>query len=281
MKAGISTHIFALHQLHGAMLEDIAASGFRFMELWCSREHLGYHKPDRVKEIFRNISDNGLELVALHAPFYLSIAEVRAGRFMTLSSPEPSVRETARSEIEMLIENLPVEGPLPMVLHTGLTVSDNDPRREEDFLEGLEKLLPVFRRAGLLVALENGPSHHSSCGKIMELAERTGSADVGICLDTGHSNITGSPCDDISLCAPRLLDIHVHDNDGAKDQHRPPFGGNIPWEEFMAALKETGYDGSIMLETRGGEDLDTSLRESVRSAEKLGFFKDPDKGRKV
>jgi sugar phosphate isomerase/epimerase len=271
MRVGISTHIFAWHELSETMLEDIAAAGFKSIELWCSRQHLGYHRPGRVKKVLERISDNGLELASVHAPFYYSVEEARAGRFLTLSSPEPQVRETAFNEIEMVIGDLSIEDPIPMVLHTGLTYSDGNPAIEENFLDGLEKLLPLCRKAGLKVALENGSKPGAGCAKMMELVRRSGSLDVGVCLDTGHGNILSSPLQELSICATRLMNMHVHDNDGAGDRHRPPFGGNIPWEQFMAALKDTGYGGPFILETAGNSDPHLCLQETARAMEKLGF----------
>lgn len=271
MKVGISTHIFALRELNRPLLKDIADAGFKFVELWCSREHLGYHKPGRVKEVLGSLRDNGLELSSLHAPFYFSVQEARARRFLTLSSPDPSVREAALQEIQLLIDGLQAVGSVPMVLHTGLTASEDDPRLEETLLEGVSKLLPLCRRAGLLIALENGPGPKAGCAKIMELARAFDEKDVGICLDTGHSNIVGSLLNDLSLSAPRLLSIHVHDNDGREDQHRPPFSGSIPWGEFMSTLRKMEYRGPFIMETAGDLQPHLSLQETVRSMAKLGF----------
>lgn len=271
MKVAISTHIFALRELSGPLIKDIAGAGFKFVELWCSREHLGYHKPGRVKGVLGSLKDNGLELTSLHAPFYFSVQEARARRFLTLSSPDPSVREAALQEIQLLMDCLQVIGSIPMVLHTGLTASEDDPRLEEALLKGLSRLLPLCRSAGLLIALENGPGPKAGCAKIMELAQTFGKEDVGVCLDTGHSNIAGSLLSDLSLSAPRLLSIHVHDNDGREDQHRPPFSGSIPWGEFMSALRKMEYGGPFIMETAGDLQPHLSLQETVRSMAKLGF----------
>jgi sugar phosphate isomerase/epimerase len=271
MKVVLSTHIFALRELNGKLLNDIAVAGFRAVELWCSRQHLGYHRPERIKEVLRGLRDNGLEIASLHAPFYRSVEEARAGRFITLSSPELRVREAARAEIEMLLENLPVDGFIPLVLHTGLTASGEDPRLEEYFLTGLEELLPSFSRAGLRVALENGPGRSSGCAKILDLVKRCSNKEVGICLDTGHSNITGSLLEDLALCGDRLLSLHVHDNDGTGDQHSTPYRGNIPWDQFMAALRGMGYGGPFTMETAGDLQPHRFLVETARSMEKLGF----------
>jgi len=71
---------------------------------------------------------------------------------------------------------------------------------------------------------------------------------VGFHLDIGHFNLHGrDPAWFARRFKDRLAHIHLHDNDGTKDQHLPPGTGKIDWEPFISDLK-TYYDGTITLE---------------------------------
>ena len=42
--------------------------------------------------------------------------------------------------------------------------------------------------------------------------------------------------------------LHVHSNDGRDDLHTLPFLHPMDWPDFMSALREIGYDGTLSLE---------------------------------
>jgi sugar phosphate isomerase/epimerase len=48
-----------------------------------------------------------------------------------------------------------------------------------------------------------------------------------------------------------VICTHLHDNDGKKDQHLPPFQGIIAWEKFLHGLLEAGYKGTYTFECGG------------------------------
>ena len=50
------------------------------------------------------------------------------------------------------------------------------------------------------------------------------------------------------LYGEKLIHIHVHDNDGKKDQHLPPFSGGIDWQLFVSVLRRIGYSGIFQME---------------------------------
>ena len=54
--------------------------------------------------------------------------------------------------------------------------------------------------------------------------------------------------------------LHVHDNFG-KDQHIPPFCGNINWNAVMQALANVGYDGDLNFEVNATNVPEASRKE--------------------
>jgi len=42
--------------------------------------------------------------------------------------------------------------------------------------------------------------------------------------------------------------LHLHDNCGSKDEHLPPFWGNIEWRRVMSILEAAEYRKPLCLE---------------------------------
>ena len=80
---------------------------------------------------------------------------------------------------------------------------------------------------------------------------------LGICFDTGHSNLYTSVGDELPLCGDRLLGLHIHDNLQQKDNHFAPFRGKIDWSEFAQALVQTGYQGPLLIEAFEREESES------------------------
>ena len=59
-----------------------------------------------------------------------------------------------------------------------------------------------------------------------------------------------------------MIHIHVHDNDGTKDEHIPLGTGSINWSDLMSQLRS--FDKRIIIEAR---NLDEGIKgfEYIRS----------------
>ena len=76
------------------------------------------------------------------------------------------------------------------------------------------------------------------------LAEQSGSARVGVLLDTFHLNIEEKDVGAaIRGTGNRLIHFHISDNDRGV-----PGSGHVPWTEVKSALADIGYDGWIVAE---------------------------------
>jgi len=65
--------------------------------------------------------------------------------------------------------------------------------------------------------------------------------------DTFHANIEEKdPIRAIRECAEQTVHVHISENDRGT-----PGEGNVPWTETFDALRETGYDGWLMIEAFG------------------------------
>lgn len=90
-------------------------------------------------------------------------------------------------------------------------------------------------------------------GKIVKWINRK---NVGILLDIAHANLAVASnlvrektlSDYIKAIPAKILEIHLHDNHGKKDEHLNPGEGTIDFESVFLALQDVGFKGNITLE---------------------------------
>lgn len=116
-----------------------------------------------------------------------------------------------------------------------------------------KKLCALGARHGVVICVENMPFAEQSLARVAPLLDFVKEIDspwLRICLDTGHcSRLGGSPAEAVRLLGKEYLAVmHVHDNDGEADRHWEPGLGVIDWRDFMAALVEIGFEGTLSME---------------------------------
>lgn len=139
-------------------------------------------------------------------------------------------------------------------------------------------LLDYARQVDVTICLENMPHRNFSMAKpekVLELAQLMNDPHFAVCLDTGHvaTQENLSVAEQIRLLGEKLQAVHIHDNDGQKDQHSWPGEGVINWIEAAKALKENGYQGVFSLETAPFRDPDGDGNEKLSAAEFLAKAK--------
>ena len=155
---------------------------------------------------------------------------------------------------------------------------DTDPGYTKEVnYEIFSSLLPTAKECGVIITLENMPSHtkHIPCSSAEEWREYVdmmGSDHFAACMDTGHANMarcyTDMPVryeadEYIRIMGSRIKCIHVHDNDGHGDDHTilgTCTTGNIRWKPLLSSLREIGYTGNFNLESDFAVRLPASVR---------------------
>jgi sugar phosphate isomerase/epimerase len=46
----------------------------------------------------------------------------------------------------------------------------------------------------------------------------------------------------------RLISVHLHDNDGSSDQHKPVFSGTIDWDRLARIIAASAYKKCVSME---------------------------------
>ena len=270
---GVSTHLFHETRLNREYLADIAGHGFEAVEVFATRAHFDYHDPRAAEELAEWLSDLRLEFNSMHAPI---VDAIRGGKWVgsySIASGDESRRKAAVAEAQAALK---VAATVPftyLVVHLGVpngqatTPGDNQP---EAARRSLEEIVALASEVKVRVALEVMPNALSSASAIVEAIEdRLDYLDVGVCLDYGHANLMGDLGEAIETVAGHLWTTHVHDNDGARDDHRVPGDGAIDWDAAVVETQKIGYDGVLMFEVANSGDPIDVLKRTAKARERL------------
>ena len=192
----------------------------------------------------------------------------------------PSPIVTDKGEIDHIVRQLELLSTMGVragVLHCD-EMMGTDATYEEKLrknIDALKLLAPRAEKYGITICLENMQRTFNSIDDLNYVIDEVGSDVFGICLDTGHLNVTGtsSQRDFILKAGKRLKALHIANNDGTADQHLAPFSrGNIDFFEVVGALREIGYDGIFNYEI-GGEahPTPTHIKHIKYLAYKAGY----------
>jgi len=209
---GLSTYSLGT-PLHLDGLEALAEAGFRYVEY----AYLFYHPDiDPValgKDVAAAAQRAGLEVWSVHAPL---------DEGTDIASLDEAARRYA---VGRMVKTLDL---------------------------AQRSLNELFKRAsqrGLGLAIENnpGPFVASSAAEIAWML-RMVDGEVGLCLDTGHANLTGQLDSILKTLCQHIVTLHLNDNDGEEDAHWLPGAGTINWRAVAEALRDCGYNGPWLCE---------------------------------
>lgn len=127
----------------------------------------------------------------------------------------------------------------------------------------LRQLTDYLKGKDLVICLENLREFCENADELLWYINKLGSENLGICLDTGHLNISqfGDQEAFIKKAGKHLKALHIADNEGERDQHMMPFGrGTVDIETVVSALKEIGYDKLFNFEIPGERSCPLEVR---------------------
>ena len=122
----------------------------------------------------------------------------------------------------------------------------------------LEIVLARAEKLGIIICIENIFKPLNTVSEILTLLKKFDSPYLGVCYDAGHANIMEKGMDfadsrpwgqwegrgDVEWeheVLDRLHDhiviCHLHDNNGAQDEHKLPGEGTVDWKYTMSMLK--------------------------------------------
>ena len=185
---GLSTGCFSQQNILGC-LETISKGGFNIVEICSFPAHLNYHDTDMVAQAARRVEELGIEAYSFHAPF---------ADHIDISSGDAGIRKQALVEIFRAAEAAATFQVRYFVIHPGPEHWDLREQQERlDRLkwaaETLNRVIERCRELGIGCVLENKLPHllfaHTS--DLLWILTAMDTVEVGVCLDTGHANLSG------------------------------------------------------------------------------------------
>jgi D-psicose/D-tagatose/L-ribulose 3-epimerase len=140
----------------------------------------------------------------------------------------------------------------PLYTPTGKTWQMDAAQRAatiDRLVEGLRPLADYAGERGVRLGIEPLNRFETSlvntADQAMEIVERVDSPSVGVLLDTFHMNIEEKEqAAAIRRAGDKLVHFHACGNDRGT-----PGADHIAWPAIVAALRETGYDGAVVIES--------------------------------
>lgn len=207
----------------------------------------GFHALNKKKvSILKEIAASYNLRFTVHSPF----ADVN------IASPIKAIRALMLKRLKHSMVYANVLDAKLWVLHPGNKTGISMFYPGEDWkqnLNSIQFLNSLANDFGLKIAIENLPGKYGFIMKNPEdfirlYQEDSSLEDVGIVLDTGHSNLENQTESFLRKLSKKIVHIHVSDNMGEDDQHLGIGYGQIDWIQFSQTIHEIKYEKTIMVE---------------------------------
>ncbi len=254
MKIGISSGSFA--RWGEERYRMLRAAGFDCVDLgFDDTEAAPYTLPAPEREAYLRreralAHEAGIEISQMHGPWrWPSRDETEEDRAERMEKMTASLADAALLGCPYWV----VHPIMPFGTHD--IGSGNEAVTREMNLAFMAQLLCRARQLGVTVCLENMPMPAFSLGapsEILRFVREMNDEYFKICLDTGHAAVTAglTPGQALRELGGEVRVLHVHDNDGKRDQHRAPYFGVTDWADFAAALRDVRFGGVLSLEAK-------------------------------
>ena len=124
----------------------------------------------------------------------------------------------------------------------------------------------------LQIALENNNPSSANLVKlgiqredVLALLRLTGRQQTGICWDMGHDALTTQPVTAPDEWLKKVIHVHLHDFDQDGQDHYPLIFGNVPYQHWLAQLKQVEMQGIAVLELKGERFKNMKYEQIIRS----------------
>ena len=196
--------------------------------------------------------------ITLHGPFYDLVP----------GGIDKKMLKASRERLKEAFDLVPIFEPLSVVCHTGY-----DRKRyhevEDEWLEtAVETWTPLVKGLeGSRTTLMIENVYEKTPRMLLRLLNRLDMQQVGFCLDTGHMSAFSETEMEGWLrgIGPLIKELHLHDNNGFKDDHLAVGEGKIDFEFLFEYIVENDLKPIITLEAHQEKWLWQSLEALSRS----------------
>ncbi len=190
--------------------------------------------------------------LTLHAPFM----DLNPG------AVDPMVRSVTQVRFRQLLNVAAILKPRAVVFHAAYDRWRYSGRKDvwlDYSIDTWRKVMETASKIGLRVAVENVFDEDPDA--LQMLIESVADPNFGFCFDTGHFNLFSRvPMERwFEALGPKLVEVHLHDNDGTADSHWAVGRGNIAFDKFFGLVKDHAPVPVFTVEAHDKDDIETSL----------------------
>ena len=204
------------------------------------------------RDILKYVRDNGLVFSALCADFGLNFKEK--------GTNEEGIRRT------MAMMDLALDFETHVITtHIGKVPEDETCEEYANMVATIERLGRYGDQIGVAFATETGPEKALPLRSILEKAD-TKSAKVN--LDPANFVMCSAqdPVEAVHILKDYIVHTHAKDGvmnpDGSYTEYKLG-DGDVPFPQYLAALKEIGFDGFLTIEREAGATRYDDIRHAV------------------
>ncbi len=230
-------------------------------EIYLSASVLDELSPERARAAAGSLRAAGVSTTTFHAPY----EDIWPG------ARDEEVRRLSVRRLRQAIALAPVFRPRGIVVHGGYFdwLFDFAPDKWlEPARRSFSEIAEAAESAGVDIFVENvfdeAPDH------LLRLCDAVGSARLSFCFDPGHATLFSRlPIQKwAEALGPRIMEMHVHDNRGLRDDHLPVGEGSINFRGVILAVGDAGARPILTVETHRVEHFHravSSLRALLSS----------------
>jgi sugar phosphate isomerase/epimerase len=220
-------------------------------EIFLSGEALDALVPDELAATSDLLREEGLSCT-IHSPFM----DLNPG------SLERLLRDATMHRFRQVLDAAEILRPEVMVFHPGFDrwrYGEATNAWLDHSVAAWRKVLERARGIGTIIAVENIFEEEPST--LQALFEAVDDPLFQHCFDVGHWNLFKKVAMDqwFQALGERIAEVHIHDNSGSRDDHAPPGGGAIDFEQFFALMEQYAPEAAFTIEAHRREDLERSL----------------------
>jgi len=223
-------------------IDKVARLGFDILELAASP--FPEYDAQMIRSLRNTAKANGITLTAGHGPT----------ASQNIASPDPSVRANALAFYEKVFDVMAeldihlIGGGIYSYWPVDYSKSIDKVDDWERSVEGVSRMAEMAAQRDITLGLEvlNRFEGYilNSADEGVKFVEQVNKDNVKVMLDTFHMNIEETSFGD----AIRTVGKHLGHFHTGEANRLCPGQGRLPWKEIGEALREIGYDGSVVME---------------------------------
>ncbi|PLX78792.1 MAG: AP endonuclease [Desulfuromonas sp.] len=220
-------------------------------EIGFKGEDLDQLDPELIERASAELAEGGLG-ITVHAPFF----DLNPGAI------EPYVFEATAIRFRQTIAASSRLGAKTIVFHPGYEYwkyGGMDHLWLDASLSFWPDIIELAEECEIDLALEN--IFESRPQTLVDLLDRIDSPRLGHCFDVGHWRLFAkTPLEAwFAEIGHRIIHLHLHDNTGKGDEHRPVGEGDIDFDRLFTLIAGIASTPSMTLEAHTIEELNRSL----------------------